>query len=302
MASTIVADDPSVTSLVALPGIDIVKVTEGFVWNPVTQVFDPVAAGDGITVTAGEAVTWTYTVTNTGDFALADVVVNDDNGTPADPSDDFVATYVSGDTDTDDLLDVDETWVFTASGIANRGTTTTSATRLVWRRILLGYRSSIRTVMTRSSMAAVTRRSSPTTRPATSPTVGRRSTSRRRPTVSRPTIPAGDQTDVNNTVPYVSLGSPVTWQYVITNIGDVDLLVDGFTDDRIADVSTLCAEGTLFPVTLAPTDAITCTVAGTAVMQPGDLYVNVSDVVGNPVDENGDPIVDQTGAPGLRRR
>ncbi len=63
-------------------------------WNPVTEVFDPVAAGDGIAVTAGEAVTWTYTVTNTGDFALADVVVNDDNGTPADPTDDFVPTFV----------------------------------------------------------------------------------------------------------------------------------------------------------------------------------------------------------------
>ena len=115
-------DDPSHYVGGGAPGIDIVKVTSGFVWNPVTSSFDPVAPGDGITVTAGESVTWTYTVTNTGDFALDGVVVNDDNGTPVDPSDDFVATFVSGDTDTDGLLDVDETWLFTASATGNFGT------------------------------------------------------------------------------------------------------------------------------------------------------------------------------------
>ncbi len=109
--------------------------------------------------------------------------------------------------------------------------------------------------------------------------------------------PAGDQTDLNNTVPYIPVDSPIIWQYVITNSGDIDLVVDGFTDDIIVDVATLCTEGNLFPVTLAPTDTVTCSVDGVASMQPGDLYVNISDVVGTPVDENGDPIVDQDGSP-----
>ena len=49
-------------------------------------------------------------------------MVNDDNGTPGDATDDFVATFVSGDTDIDGLLDVDETWIYTASATGNFGT------------------------------------------------------------------------------------------------------------------------------------------------------------------------------------
>ena len=296
-ASTIVAEDPSGYVAGGAAGIDIVKVTEGFVWNPVTEVFDPVAAGDGITVTAGEAVTWTYTVTNTGDFALANVVVTDDNGTPGDATDDFAATYVSGDTDTDDLLDVDETWVYTASAIANRGT----------------YVNIVDTIGVATDPAGVPivdqNGDDPFVDGAGASTIVAEDPSgyiadggpgidiEKTTNGFQADDPAGDQGDLNNTVPYIPVDSPVTWQYVITNIGDLDLVVDGFTDDRIVDVATLCTEGSLFPVTLAPTDTIICTVEGVASMQPGDLYVNVSDVAGAPVDENGDPIVDQDDNP-----
>ena len=49
------------------------------------------------------------------------MTVRDDNGTPADPADDFDATFVGGDADADGLLDLTETWTFTASRIATAG-------------------------------------------------------------------------------------------------------------------------------------------------------------------------------------
>jgi streptogramin lyase len=46
----------------------------------------------GPEIGAGDPVTWTYIVTNTGDVELTDLMVVDDNGTPADAGDDFVCT------------------------------------------------------------------------------------------------------------------------------------------------------------------------------------------------------------------
>jgi hypothetical protein len=93
------------------PSIAIVKKTNG------TNNDSP----PGPTVTVGSTVTWTYTVTNTGNLPLANVGVTDDNGTPGSPGDDFTATYVSGDTNNNSLLDLNETWTFTASGPAIAG-------------------------------------------------------------------------------------------------------------------------------------------------------------------------------------
>ncbi len=47
----------------------------------------------------GSTVTFTYVVTNTGNVPLSGVAVRDDNGTPANPADDFDATFVGGDTE-----------------------------------------------------------------------------------------------------------------------------------------------------------------------------------------------------------
>lgn len=55
----------------------------------------------------GSEATYTFTVKNTGDVELSLQSVMDDLA--------GVGTYVSGDTDEDDLLDTDESWVFTAS-------------------------------------------------------------------------------------------------------------------------------------------------------------------------------------------
>ena len=208
-----------------------------------------------------------------------------------------MATYVSGDTDTDGLLDVDETWIYTASAIADRGTYVNIADTIGVATDPDGV-----PIVDQNGNDPFVDGNGDSTIVADDPSGyiadgGPAIDIEKTTNGFQADDPAGDQTDLDNTVPYIPVGSPVTWQYVITNTGDVDLLVDGFGDDRILDVSTLCTEGALFPVTMAPTETITCTVAGTATMQPGDLYVNVSNVSGAPVDENGDPLVDQDGNP-----
>ena len=105
-------DDDATVTVDQNPGISIDKVT----------VYGSESGDDLTGIHIGDVIGWRYTVTNTGNVALSDVTVTDDNGTPLDDSDDFTANYISGDTDHDDLLDVNETWIFSASGFAVSGT------------------------------------------------------------------------------------------------------------------------------------------------------------------------------------
>ncbi len=82
-------------------------------------IIDKVA--DLTEVTAGDSVTYSYTVTNPGNAPLADVGVSDDKCGPV--------TLSGGDTDDDTLLDQGETWKFTCTAtlsspgqITNTGT------------------------------------------------------------------------------------------------------------------------------------------------------------------------------------
>jgi uncharacterized repeat protein (TIGR01451 family) len=76
--------------------------------------------GDGLHIPSGAALEWKYSVTNTGNVPLAGVVVQDDNGTVANTTDDFFANYFGGD-DGDGVFEVGETWIFKASGVSLGG-------------------------------------------------------------------------------------------------------------------------------------------------------------------------------------
>ncbi|WP_149538045.1 SdrD B-like domain-containing protein [Siccirubricoccus phaeus] len=74
---------------------------------------------DGPTILEGSAVTWTYTVKNTGNVALTNVVVKDNR--------EGLVTEVTGDNG-NGILDAGETWTFTETGIAGAGAYCNTAT------------------------------------------------------------------------------------------------------------------------------------------------------------------------------
>ena len=69
---------------------------------------------DGLTIMAGDMVTWTYAVTNVGNVPLSSVAVTDNTG--------VTPVYWWGDFNADGKLDLAETWYYTAGGIAQAGT------------------------------------------------------------------------------------------------------------------------------------------------------------------------------------
>ena len=94
-------------------GVDIEKSTNGV---------DADTPAEGPEIAQGSDVTWIYEVTNTGETHLANVHVSDDQGVNV--------VFASGDTDNDNVLDPNETWVFTGSGTADLGD---YGTREPWR-------------------------------------------------------------------------------------------------------------------------------------------------------------------------
>jgi uncharacterized repeat protein (TIGR01451 family) len=77
-----------------------------------------VKTADPEIVHAGDMVSYTYVVTNPGDDPLSTVSVSDDKCSPVE--------FMGGDLDSDDQLDLDESWVYTCSTALSEDTTNTA--------------------------------------------------------------------------------------------------------------------------------------------------------------------------------
>jgi hypothetical protein len=85
------------------------------------------AAGDNLTIIAGENILWEYKVTNPGDVALSGVTVTD-NRAGVTPVGLMSGGFNVGDTNHNGLLDTNETWIYTAAGVAIDGAYTNTGT------------------------------------------------------------------------------------------------------------------------------------------------------------------------------
>ncbi len=89
-----------------------------------------------------------------------------------------------------------------------------------------------------------------------------------------------------NDVPVVMAGDPVTWNYVVTNNGTVDLANVIVEDD---------VEGIICILPLLPAGASSsCSLTGVA---GSTAYENLAVVTGQPIDDNGQPALDANGVP-----
>jgi hypothetical protein len=102
--STVVTQTDAANYFGSAPGIEVQTTVNG----------DDSDSLPGTTITAGGTAMFAYVVTNTGNVPLSNIEVTDDNGTPGDAADDFHPAFANGDANSNELLDLGETWIYTA--------------------------------------------------------------------------------------------------------------------------------------------------------------------------------------------
>ena len=170
-------------------GIDIEKAT-----NTIDADLPP-----GPFIPVGDAVTWTYVVTNTGNAPIGAVAVTDSMAG-------VVPTFVSGDVNSNTLLDLTETWTYQATGTASPGE----------------YENVGSVAGTGPTGPVAGLRRLPLLRRAARDHP-RQDDQRRR----RQRLPTG---------PFVPVGGGVIWHYTFTNTGNVPLRFE-VTDDQGVEVA-----------------------------------------------------------------
>ena len=205
----------------------------------------------GPSVVVGEAVTWTYEVSNTGNVALSDVTITDDNGTPSDPSDDVTVCIISN-------LPTSNTQSCTRTGTAVPGQYENQGT------------------VTANPPGSLT----PVNDSDLSHYFGAK------PEIEIIKSTAGQEAN-QPPGPFILVGDPVTWQYQVTNTGnvalsDISVADDSGTPDDPGDDVTVCSIASLDVA-----EQQSCSLNGTAAE---GQYANVGKATGTPT--VGEPVTD----------
>jgi hypothetical protein len=193
----------------------------------------------GPSIPVSGAVNWTYYVTNTGDVALTSIVVTDDHLG-------VTPVYVSGD-DGDGVLNVTETWTYHASGVAVAGQYANTGT-------VEGYYAAVQVTD-----------SDPSHYLGLGPGIDIEKHTNGQDADSAPG-------------PHISINSTVTWTYIVTNTGSLNLTGIVVSDDHLG-VTPAYLSGDDGDGVLNPGEIWTYQASGIA--QAGQ-YVNVGNVTGTP--------------------
>ncbi|HEY9811205.1 MAG TPA: hypothetical protein V6D13_17910 [Halomicronema sp.] len=217
------------------PGIKIDKVTG-----------DGTTNGDGLTILEGENVTWTYTVTNTGNVGLSNVTVSDDKVGA-------ITNLVGGDTDNDKILDTTETWIYNATGTATEG-----------------HYSNIGTVNGSSNGTTVSDNDASSYFGA-NPAIN----------IDKVTVYKNTEGDGLN----IKSGEDISWKYTVTNTGNVGLSNVTVTDDKVGAITTFVGGDADNDQILDTTETWVYTAAGTAIegdySNNGTVTGSTTDDLGN---------------------
>ncbi|MGB7342896.1 MAG: SdrD B-like domain-containing protein [Pirellulaceae bacterium] len=224
-------------------GVQIEKATNG--------VDADTATGPQLAV--GSTATFTYVVTNTGTTSLATVVVTDDQG--------VTPTLTSGDTNANGILEVTETWTFTATAVVTAGQYTNIGT-------VTG--NPVDSNGTDIAGLANPTDTDPSNHIGVVPGIQ----------VEKATNGFDADTAIG---PQLGVGSTATFTYVVTNTGSTALGSINLVDDR--GVAVTLTGGDVNNNNILETTE-TWTFTGTTVVTAGQ-YTNIATVTGNPVDNNG---------------
>ncbi|QDT11456.1 beta strand repeat-containing protein [Planctomycetes bacterium K23_9] len=209
--------------------------------------------GTGPQLAVGSTATFTYVVTNTGTASLGSVNVSDDQG--------VTVTFVSGDTNSNGILETTETWTYT-------GTRTVTA----------GQYNNIGTVTGNPVDGNGTDIAGATDVTDTDPSAHIGIT----PSIQIEKDTNGEQADTG-TGPQLAVGSTATFTYVVTNPGTTPIGSVAVTDDQGVTI-TFVGGDTNSNNVLESTE--TWTYTGTRTVTAGQ-YNNIGTVTGTPVDANG---------------
>ena len=232
---TICHEDPPPPPPPDDPGINIEKATNGVDADVPTGPF----------ITIDDPVTWTYVITNTGNVPLSDIEVTD-NIPGVNPE------YLSGDVDDDGILQVGESWIYEATGVA-----------------VEGQYANIGSVVGTPPEGADVSDSDPSHYYGISPD---------EPAINIEKLTNGVDADLPPG-PEITVGDTVTWTYIVTNPGNVSLTNITVTDNIAGVVPVYVSGDTNEDGILQPGETWIYEAAGEA--EEGQ-YANIGSVVGTP--------------------